>query len=97
MGYYFVWPEEGKLACGYKGIGRLANIEKIRNIVEGLINKKDLLKGKKIIVTAGGTVEEIDPVRAIKTKVHMGIDGLIHHSDQGVQYACNEYVNRLRS
>lgn len=32
---------------------------------------------------------------AIKSRVHMGIDGLIHHSDQGVQYACNEYVNRL--
>lgn len=32
---------------------------------------------------------------AIKARVHIGIDGLIHHSDQGVQYACNEYVNRL--
>lgn len=32
---------------------------------------------------------------AVKSRVHMGIDGLVHHSDQGVQYACNEYVDRL--
>jgi len=32
---------------------------------------------------------------AIKARVHLGIDGLIHHSDQGVQYACNEYVDLL--
>ena len=32
---------------------------------------------------------------AIKARVHMSIDGLIHHSDQGVQYACNEYVDLL--
>jgi len=32
---------------------------------------------------------------AIKARAHIGIDGLIHHSDQGVQYACNEYVNQL--
>ena len=33
---------------------------------------------------------------SIKARVHTGIDGLIHHSDQGVQYACNEYVDRLK-
>jgi putative transposase len=32
---------------------------------------------------------------AIKSRMHLGIDGLIHHSDQGVQYACNEYVELL--
>jgi putative transposase len=32
---------------------------------------------------------------AIDARLQLGIDGLIHHSDQGVQYACNEYVNRL--
>lgn len=32
---------------------------------------------------------------AIKARVRLGIDGLIHHSDQGVQYACNEYVDLL--
>ena len=33
---------------------------------------------------------------AVDARVQLGIDGLIHHSDQGVQYACNEYVNRLK-
>ena len=33
---------------------------------------------------------------AVDTRIQFGIDGLIHHSDQGVQYACNEYVNRLK-
>ena len=32
---------------------------------------------------------------AVDARLHLGIDGLIHHSDQGVQYACNDYVNRL--
>ena len=32
---------------------------------------------------------------AADARIQLGIDGLIHHSDQGVQYACNEYVNRL--
>jgi len=34
---------------------------------------------------------------AVKARAHLGIDGLVHHSDQGVQYACNEYVNLLES
>lgn len=33
---------------------------------------------------------------AVDARISVGIDGLIHHSDQGVQYACNEYVNRLK-
>jgi putative transposase len=33
---------------------------------------------------------------AVDARIQLGIDGLIHHSDQGVQYACNEYVNRLK-
>ena len=45
-------------------------------------------------IDAGLVMNALD--MAIKSRVHMGIDGLIHHSDQGVQYACNEYVNRLK-
>ena len=67
-GYYFVQPSKGKLACGYSGIGRLASIDKIEQEVKVLIGKKELLKGKRIIVTAGGTIEEIDPVRVITNK-----------------------------
>jgi len=32
---------------------------------------------------------------AVKSRAHLGIDGLVHHSDQGVQYACDEYVDLL--
>jgi phosphopantothenoylcysteine decarboxylase / phosphopantothenate---cysteine ligase len=67
-GYYFVDPEKGKLACGYSGVGRLANLGKVIGVVNGLIGCKDMLKGKRIIVTAGGTSEEIDPVRVITNK-----------------------------
>ena len=67
-GYYFVKPARGKLACGYSGVGRLANIDIVTKAVRELMLRKDLLKGKTIIVTAGGTVEEIDPVRVITNK-----------------------------
>jgi len=67
-GYYFLEPEKGKLACGYSGVGRLASIDNIVKAVRELVVKKDLLKGKRIIVTAGATVEEIDPVRVITNK-----------------------------
>ena len=68
LGYYFVGPDKGDLACGYKGIGRLADIDSIIKSINELFNKKNKLKGKKIIVTAGGTSEEIDPVRVITNK-----------------------------
>src|SRR3989344_1772217 len=68
LGYIFVEPEYGDLACGYKGIGRLANLDKISNRITTIINKKNSLKNKKILVTAGATIEEIDPVRIITNK-----------------------------
>jgi phosphopantothenoylcysteine decarboxylase/phosphopantothenate--cysteine ligase len=68
LGYYFVEPEKGKLACGYSGVGRLAAIDEIIKSIKDLVNKKDLLKNKKILVTAGATVEEIDPIRVITNK-----------------------------
>ncbi len=68
LGYYFIWPEKGRLACGYRGVGRLANVNKTIKSIKELINKKNILKNKNIIVTAGATVEEIDPVRVITNK-----------------------------
>ncbi len=68
VGYYFVEPEKGKLACGYSGVGRLASIDKIISSIKEFLNKKELLKNKKIIVTAGATIEEIDPIRIITNK-----------------------------
>lgn len=58
-------PETGFLACGYTGKGRLCSPEKIYNAVDEALNYSDKLKGQKVVVTAGGTIEDIDPVRYI--------------------------------
>lgn len=58
-------PESGFLACGYNGKGRLCSLEKIYNTVDEALNYSEILKGKKVVITAGGTIEEIDPVRYI--------------------------------
>lgn len=65
FGYHFIEPDEGLLACGYVGKGRLAEPEEIIQIIEQYVQKqfKQPLKGKKVLVTAGPTVEVIDPVR----------------------------------
>lgn len=68
LNYNFVEPEYGELACGYKGVGRLANLTKITGRIGLLLKQRNDLKGKKVIVTAGATVEEIDPVRVITNK-----------------------------
>ncbi len=67
LGYYFIDPENGMLACGYKGVGRLANIKRIYTHIRLIMSKRDLV-GKKILITAGPTQEEIDPVRVITNK-----------------------------
>ena len=67
-GYHFAEPEYGDLACGYKGIGRLANMEKILERISLLITKRNDLHGKTVLVTAGATVEEIDAVRVMTNK-----------------------------
>ena len=66
--YEFVEPEYGDLACGYKGMGRLANLQRIINRTETIIERRNNLAGKKILVTAGATSEEIDPIRVITNK-----------------------------
>ena len=66
LGYFFIEPEEGKLASGLIGKGRLADISKIIDAAELVLSgiKKDFIN-KKILVTAGPTYEDIDPVRFI--------------------------------
>ncbi|MEK6876802.1 MAG: bifunctional phosphopantothenoylcysteine decarboxylase/phosphopantothenate--cysteine ligase CoaBC, partial [Nanoarchaeota archaeon] len=68
LNYEFVDPEYGDLACGYKGVGRLADLGKIAERIKTTIQRRSGLKGKKILVTAGATSEEIDPVRVITNK-----------------------------
>ena len=56
----------GELASGLIGEGRMAEPEEIKNILEDFFfDKKDSFKGKKILITAGPTYENIDPVRFI--------------------------------
>ena len=58
-------PATGQLACGTSGKGRLPEPEEICAAIEKFFAKTELLSGRKILVTAGGTVEAIDPVRYI--------------------------------
>jgi phosphopantothenoylcysteine decarboxylase/phosphopantothenate--cysteine ligase len=64
-GFTIVDPEYGRLASGARGKGRLAGLEKIIAAIEGVLGARDDLAGKKLVVTAGGTREPIDPVRYI--------------------------------
>lgn len=63
-GCLFVGPDEGELACGYEGKGRLAKVEDILEAAMDAMSPKDL-RGEKVLVTAGPTREAIDPVRYV--------------------------------
>jgi phosphopantothenoylcysteine decarboxylase/phosphopantothenate--cysteine ligase len=64
-GFHFVEPEEGSLACGDVGKGRLASVETIFERIVQLLCPPQDLEGTKMLVTAGPTQEYIDPVRYI--------------------------------
>ena len=68
LGYNFVEPESGRLACGDTGKGKLASPETIVDEVVKMLSKDQDLKGKSIIVTAGPTIESIDPMRYITNR-----------------------------
>ena len=63
LGYKILEPEKGFLACGYEGKGRLCSLEKIFDETSAILNSTGTKK--KYVITAGGTVEDIDPVRYI--------------------------------
>jgi phosphopantothenoylcysteine decarboxylase / phosphopantothenate---cysteine ligase len=67
-GWRFIEPNEGLLACGWIGKGRLAEPEELIDSVHAYFQEKNeesslTLSGKKVMVTAGPTREELDPVR----------------------------------
>ena len=64
LGYLFEAPVSGTLACGWEGAGKLASPGAIFESAVAALTEKDL-SGRKIMVTAGPTREEIDPVRYI--------------------------------
>lgn len=55
----------GFLACGYNGKGRLCSLDTIYKVVEDVLECSQKLKGRKVVITSGGTIEDIDPVRYI--------------------------------
>ena len=62
-GYHILEPESGYLACGTSGVGRMREVGDIFDKTVEILSGR--LKGKKILITAGGTKEKIDPVRYI--------------------------------
>jgi phosphopantothenoylcysteine decarboxylase/phosphopantothenate--cysteine ligase len=67
-GVHVVPPDEGYLACGMTGAGRLAGLEAIvETVLEALGIKRDL-EGETVVVTAGPTCEDLDPIRFLTNR-----------------------------
>ena len=86
FGYQFIEPGEGYLACGYVGKGRLEEPETIVSHLQQFFSQDTsfTVAGKKFLITAGPTREEIDPVRF-----------LTNHSTGKMGYALAEEAKKL--
>ena len=67
-GVRIISPDTGRMACATYGPGRLAEVETIVEYAAGLLARVQDLKGRRVLVTAGPTVEDIDPVRFISNR-----------------------------
>ncbi len=67
-GFTIIEPGYGRLASGATGIGRLAEVGEIIGTIQQVLGRSGDLAGKRIVVTAGGTQESIDPVRFISNR-----------------------------
>ena len=67
-GYEFVGPDIGNLKCGEYGIGRISNSKKIIRTIINNFNNFKIFYNKKCLVTAGPTIEMIDPIRYISNQ-----------------------------
>ena len=65
FGHHLIPAEDGELASGLSGQGRMAEPETISQIIEEFFNSNKTLEGKTVLITAGPTYEAIDPVRFI--------------------------------
>lgn len=86
-GYEFINPEKGRLACGDFGDGKLASTNLIADIVESKLYPIKDMVGKKVLVTAGPTIAELDPVRFITNKStgKMGYEVAKEARDRGAE------------
>jgi len=67
-GFAFIGPATGRLASGAVGKGRLVEIAKVLGAIRQVLGKNGDLAGRKVVVTAGGTQEPVDPVRRISNR-----------------------------
>ena len=67
-GHEFIGPKIGKLKCGEFGLGRIDDSKKIINKILSRIDNFNFFNNKRILVTAGPTIEMIDPIRFISNK-----------------------------
>jgi phosphopantothenoylcysteine decarboxylase/phosphopantothenate--cysteine ligase len=67
-GVRFVEPGTGYLACGWLGKGRLAEVAEIVDAALSVLRRSEALAGQTVLVTAGPTVEDVDPVRFLSNR-----------------------------
>ena len=67
-GVSFVGPDEGDMACGEFGLGRLSEPEDIFAAIQDRLGQSGALKGRKVVITAGPTFEPLDPVRGLTNR-----------------------------
>lgn len=67
-GVRIIEPEVGEMACRTHGPGRLADVDQIVEVVASVLVRPRDLEGRKILITAGPTVEDIDPVRYVSNR-----------------------------
>ncbi|HOQ08870.1 MAG TPA: bifunctional phosphopantothenoylcysteine decarboxylase/phosphopantothenate--cysteine ligase CoaBC [Syntrophomonadaceae bacterium] len=68
VGYHVMNPDQGILACGVSGPGRLPEVEVIYQKILDLLNPRQDFTGKRVLINAGATCEDIDPVRFITNR-----------------------------
>lgn len=67
-GAHFVGPVHGKLASGEEGMGRMSEPVEIAAALEQVLSSSEDLRGRKLLISAGPTVEDIDPVRFLSNR-----------------------------
>jgi len=86
-GAYIVEPEVGRLASGEVGVGRLPDTNVLLGAINAALGRKSDLAGRRVVVTAGGTQEPIDPVRFVgnRSSGKMGYALAIEARDRGAE------------
>ena len=74
-GVELIGPDEGEMAEGEWGVGRMSEPEEIYAVCAGLLAKREQLRGRRVLVTAGGTREPLDDVRFVgnRSSGRMGV------------------------